>query len=154
MEKRAEIPTADDFRFSCRIEPRFRDLDPMGHVNNAVYFTYFEIARTGYIKAIGHWPEEERPMTERFPFIMLKIGCTYLSPARVEENLLAHLRTSRVGGKSFEFDYLLTSGADGRPVASGHSVQVFYDYDAGRTMPVADDFRRLLEAYEGRPLGS
>lgn len=124
----------------------------MGHVNNAVYFTYFEIARTGYIQAIGHWPEDERPMTERFPFILLKIGCTYLSAARVEERLLAHLRTGRVGTKSFEFDYLLTSAKDGRAVASGHSVQVFYDYATGRTMPVADDFRRLLEDYEGRQL--
>ena len=154
MEKRAETRRAQDFRFSCEIEPRFRDLDPMGHVNNAVYFTYFEIARTGYIRAIGHWPEDERPMSERFPFILLKIECTYLSAARVEERLRAHLRTSRVGTKSFEFDYLLTSGADGRAVASGHSVQVFYDYAAGRTMPVSDDFRRLLEDYEGRTLTS
>ena len=154
MEKRAEILTADDFRFSCLISPRFRDLDAMGHVNNAVYFTYFEIARTGYVKAIGHWPVDERPMSERFPFILLKIECTYLSAARVDEDLLAHLRTSRVGGKSFEFDYLITSAADGRAVASGHSVQVFYDYHSGETRPVSSEFLGLLEAYEGRSLGA
>jgi len=153
MEKRAEIPGPDDFRFSCQIEPRFRDLDPMGHVNNAVYFTYFEIARTGYVKAIGHWPDDDRPMTERFPFIMLKIECTYLSAARVDEVLVAHLRTSRVGHKSFEFDYLLDSAKDGREVARGHSVQVFYDYPTGSTLPVSAHFLTLLETYEGRSLG-
>jgi len=124
----------------------------MGHVNNAVYFTYFEIARTGYMQAVGHWPDDDRPLTERFPFILLKIECTYLSAARVDERLVAHLRTSRVGNKSFEFDYLISSARDDRFIASGHSVQVFYDYATKRTLPVTDAFRRLLEDYEGARL--
>ena len=38
------------FKFSTQIEVRFRDLDALGHVNNAVYLTYFEIARLHYCK--------------------------------------------------------------------------------------------------------
>jgi len=49
-----DLPSPSDFRFHKEIEVRFRDLDAMGHVNNAAYMTYFEMGRTGYMAAIGH----------------------------------------------------------------------------------------------------
>jgi acyl-CoA thioester hydrolase len=149
MDKRADLPIPEGFRFRCPIEPRFRDLDPMGHVNNAVYFTYFEIGRTGYMRAIGHWPEDDRPMSERFPFILLKIDCQYLSPARAEDRLEVQLRTDKIGTKSFEFDYLLLSRNDDRTVAVGHSVQVYYDYLQASPQPIPAAFRDKLLRFEG-----
>ncbi len=149
MEKRGEIPRAEDFRFCSEVQVRFRDLDAMKHVNNAVYFTYFEIARTGYMKAIGNWTKDEGSFRVRFPFILLQVACRYVSPARMEDELRVHLRTSRMGNKSFEFDYLITAKADGRVVAVGDSVQVHFDYGAGKTLPIPDSFRALIEDYEG-----
>jgi len=142
------MPRPEDFRFFCEVVPRFRDLDAMRHVNNAVYFTYFEIARTGYMKAIGNWSGDEGSFRLRFPFILLQVSCRYVSPAGMDDVLKVHLRTSRLGTKSFEFEYLVTA-ADGRVVAVGNSVQVHYDYAAGKTLPIPDSFRAMIEGYEG-----
>ena len=149
MKTRSENALPESYRFSCVIEPRFKDLDPMGHVNNAVYFTYFEVARTGYVRDIGLRTDPRAPFTERFPFILLKIECQYFSAARVEDRLRVFMRTCRIGSKSFEFDYLIVTEADGSLVAQGHSVQVYYDYAQGKTLRIPDELRQLLIEFEG-----
>ena len=142
----------DDFRFCCESAVRFRDVDAMNHVNNAVYLTYFEIARDGYARALGHCEADASP-AERFPFILLDVYCRYVSAAEPGERLLIHLRTSRMGGKSFEFEYLITSAGDRRTVAVGRSTQVYYDYASGRTEPIPEHFRQLVAAIEEQSSG-
>jgi acyl-CoA thioester hydrolase len=79
-----------------------------------------------------------------FPFILLDLYCRYLSPVRLGEVLEVGIRLSRLGGKSFDFEYLVTSRTDGRAVATGTTTQVYYNYDEGRTELVPD---RLREAF-------
>jgi acyl-CoA thioester hydrolase len=148
---RYELPelAPSDFRYCHPIEVRFRDLDAMGHVNNAVYATYFEVARGGYLRALGCWPDEDRDLFERFPFVVLDLYCRFLSPVVIDEGLEVRLCTSHLGSTSFTFDYLISSTRDGRPVARGRSTQVFYDYGAGHATEIPDEMRRAIEAYEG-----
>ena len=145
------LPPRDAFRWSCEVEVRFRDLDAMGHVNNAAYLTYFEIARTGYMRALGHAPEGERDPAVLFPFILAEISCRYLSPARLGDRLAVALRTVRAGSKSFEFEYLVSRG-DGEPVAAGRSVQICFDYRERRSVAMPPPLRERLERLEGRAL--
>ena len=70
------------FRYSKRLEVRFRDCDPLGHVKNAVYATYFEVARFGYWREALGYREEDG-----LSFIMARIECNYRSQARVGELL-------------------------------------------------------------------
>ena len=141
--------SAGDFRFSRPLEVRFRDLDGMDHVNNAVFLTYFEQGRVGYFKALGLEAAPGVTASRRFPFILAEVRCRFLSPLRFGETPVVHLRCPRVGGKSFSFEYLITVAEDGRAVASGESVQVYYDYEAGRSAPVPQELRDVMEAYEG-----
>jgi acyl-CoA thioester hydrolase len=150
--KADRVPTPDDFRFHCEVEVRFRDLDAMGHVNNAVYFTYFEVARTGYMRALGHRPPEEISFADLYPFILLDVYCKYLAPAVLGQKLSVYLRTTRVGTKSYEFEYLIADQAGGQPIATGNSTQVYYDYRRELTLSIPDDFRRCIENLEGRKL--
>ena len=142
-----DSPTPDDFRFSCPIEVRFRDPASMRHVNNAVYLTYFENARTGYARALGHCDDDD-DMAALFPFILLEVSCRYVAPAGLGDQLLVHLRTSRVGSKSFEYEYLITRPGDGATIAVGRSTQVYYDYASGRTLAVPEAYRRAVESVE------
>jgi len=147
-----KTPAPDDFKFHCEVEVRFRDLDAMGHVNNAVYFSYFEVARTGYMRALGHRPPDEISFADLYPFIMLDVYCKYLAPAVLSQKLLVYLRTSRIGTKSYEFEYLITDKKDGHRVAWGNSTQVYYDYRREQTLPIPDDFQSRIENLEGRKL--
>jgi acyl-CoA thioester hydrolase len=150
--KNGKVPTPDDFKFHCEVEVRFRDLDAMGHVNNAVYFSYFEVARTGYMRALGHRPPDEISFADLYPFIILDLYCKYLAPAKLSQKLNVYLRTSRLGTKSYEFEYLITDQDDGRPIAVGNSTQVYYDYRQEQTLPIPEDFRSRIENLEGKKL--
>ena len=152
MRSDARVPDIEDFRFSHEVEVRFRDLDAMGHVNNAVYLTYLEVARAAYMQGLGHASPDERSLPVLFPFVISDISCRFFSPVRLGDRLVVHVRADQVGAKSFLFDYLVTTVEDNHMVASAQSRQVSYDYAAGRSMPMPPELRRLLEKREGRRL--
>jgi acyl-CoA thioester hydrolase len=151
MSQRPPLPHPDQFRFHVDVEVRFRDLDAMGHVNNAVYATYFEVARLGYVKALG--TPESGDVRGLFPFIMLDLQIRFVSESRLGDVLRVHVRTASVGTKSFVFEYLVTRVGDGAVVTVGSSTLVYFDWGQHRTLPVPADFRERLERLEGRRLG-
>lgn len=139
----------EHFSFSTGTTVRFRDLDAMGHVNNSVYATYFEEARSAFVRHLGLAGDGADDLGRRFPFIVLDLYCRFLAPITLDHRLVTHLRTSHIGTKSFVFDYLVTTD-DGRTrLAVGRTTQVHYDYASGRTTPLPDALRALLD--ERRP---
>ena len=138
---------APEYRFTCEIAPRFRDTDAMGHVNNAVYVTYLEVARQEYWRALDGSADYRR-----VPFILASVTCDFRSEALVSERLLVAIRCEWIGTKSFAFVYEIRERDSGRLVVEARSVQVCYDYAAKRSVPMPDALRRTLEAFEGRPL--
>ena len=139
--------TRDRFGFRRRLQVRFRDCDPMRHVNNAVYFTYLEQARFAYWRdVIGVPHSDERS------FILARAECDYRSAALPGEWLDVWIRTASIGRSSFAFEYEIVSCADSRMVATARSVQVMFDYTANRPLPVPDEVVATLERFEGRTL--
>ena len=141
--------TLSGFPVILPIVVRFRDLDAMGHVNNAVYLTYFEMARVAYHRAVT----DVQPFDfTNFDFILAEVTCSYRSPAYMGETLLVGIRVSSVGRKSFVFEYEMRDQASGRLVAEGSSVQVMYDYGERRSKPVTNEFLAKVEALQGHPV--
>jgi len=120
-----------EFPFTHRERVRFRDCDPMGHVNNAVYSTYLEQARIGVLGGLD-------------PFILARVEIDFRAELRAGEEVEVATRCSRVGTKSFDLEHVVR--ADGRVVAEAKSVLVGYDYDAGRSVPINDTTKRRLAA--------
>jgi acyl-CoA thioester hydrolase len=138
---------AEGFRLAVPIEVRFRDIDSMGHVNNAVYFTYFENARIAYWKVVpGIGSRRE------VDYILARAECDFRSPARIEDRLSCHIRVGGFGRSSFAFEYLLQCETDGRVIAAGRTIQVLYDYAKEATKPLDEPLRRAIEAFEGRAI--
>ncbi|HEY6193687.1 MAG TPA: thioesterase family protein [Candidatus Eisenbacteria bacterium] len=129
------------------LKPRFRDTDAMGHINNAVYVTYLEVARQEYWRAFRQ-DDNYRVV----PFILAHVDVDFRSEALMHETLELCIRCSYVGQKSFGFDYAIRELTSGRLVVSAKSVQVFYDYATKTSVPCPDDMRGRLEAFEGRSL--
>lgn len=129
------------------IAPRFRDTDAMGHINNAVYVTYLEVARQVY------WARLDRdPDYRRVPFILANVHIDFRAEALVNEVLEVGIRLAWIGTRSFGFGYEIWEKTTGRTVVEATTVQVCYDYAARCTLPVPDDLRRRAEAFEGRSL--
>lgn len=135
------------FRIKHVLNPRFRDSDAMGHINNAVYVTYIEVARQQY------WLELTGDSNYRnVPFILAHVDIDFRSEALIDEVLEIGIRCAWIGGKSFAFVYEIREQKTQRLVVEATSVQVCYDYDAKQSIPVPEDLRKKLEAFEGRTL--
>jgi acyl-CoA thioester hydrolase len=136
-----------EFRHFTDVEVRFRDTDAMGHVNNAVYLTYLEVARQAYWQRVA-----AQVPYDRVPFVVAHARLDFRSPVRLgDESLRVAMRTDWVGRSSFGLSYVVRT-LDGRLVVEASSVLVAYDYDARCAMPVPDWLRAGLERVEGRPL--
>ncbi|MEJ2368465.1 MAG: thioesterase family protein [Acidobacteriota bacterium] len=132
--------TLNDFPYVTSIKCRFSDVDAMGHVNNAVLVTYFEMGRVDFFaEVLG------AATLDGIDFIMAHIEVDYLRPVLLGESLRLGVRIPSVGRTSFVFEYLLE--ADGEPAVSGRSVQVFFDYETRvkKTVPAA--FKELAAPY-------
>jgi acyl-CoA thioester hydrolase len=118
---------------------KFRDLDPMGHVNNAVFLTYVESARIAFLQGLG-----AAQGIADMSIIVARIEIDFRAPVRLDDEIEISVRASRFGTKSFDLDYELRVGGD--IVASAKSVCVGYDYDRGETIAIPEDWREKLTA--------
>ena len=134
---------AESFPYRVTIEVPFRDLDAMGHVNNAVYFSYMETARIKFLVDLLAVTS-----LHDLPVIMAEATCTFKAPAFFGEQLTVGVGLSRFGSKSFDMTYRIDAG-DGRLIALGKTVQVMYDYAAARTIVVPEAFKAKVLAFQG-----
>lgn len=121
---------------------RFRDIDSMGHVNNAVFFTYFEEGRKEFLRTLFNIVEPEE-----YNFILAHIGCDFLKPIRISDPVSLHLWVGEIGRKKFDLVYHIVNRNDESILyAKGRSVQIFFDYKRNATLPIPGDFLvRILE---------
>jgi acyl-CoA thioester hydrolase len=128
----------EGFDFVHRERVRFKDVDAMGHVNNAVYLTYLEEARAAWMLELGLASGHD------FPIIIARAEIDFRSPARFGDEIEVGVRAGRFGTKSFDLEYELRAG--GRTVATGKTTCVAYDYERGETVAIPDDWREALAA--------
>ena len=151
-------PTGGTFRYRHPVEVRFGDTDALGHVNNAVYLTYFEAARGGYYAAVAGRPFGTGPDAARQTFVIADARVVYRAPAFFGEPLVVEARVDWASRSSFGLEYrVLSEGgplAPARLVADGGTTQVMFDIAAGRPMRMQVDLLALIEAFEGRPIPS
>jgi len=137
------------------IQIRWRDLDALGHVNNAVYLSYFELARLAYIRTllgVDATIDRRTLLPVDFQFILAEVTCHYRSPATLGDRLAVSIWVSQAGRKSFVFEYRITDEVTGRLVAEGCSTQVWYDYAANETRPVPAEIIARMEGLQGTPI--
>jgi acyl-CoA thioester hydrolase len=138
-------PASFGFAYRHRLSVRFRDCDAMGHVNNAVYFTYLEQCRLTFWRELTGAPT---PLTR---LIIARAECDYRAPAHFGDELEVRLKVGEVGRSSFSLEYEIVHMADDRLIATGKTVMVSYDYEAGKSMELPDATRQLLQQLRGVP---
>ena len=136
-----------DWAYRHRLSVRFRDCDSMGHVNNAVYFTYLEQCRLTFWRELTGWPS---PHTR---VILARAECDYRAPAHFGDDLEVRLKVGEIGRSSFGLVYEIVAVADERVIATGKTVMVSYDYEAGKSMPLPAETRALLERLSANAAG-
>ena len=114
---------------------RFRDVDSLGHMNNAAYATFLEQARIAYLSQNG---AHVRNM------ILAHLEIDFRSPVEYDETVEIAVTPIRVGTKSFDLQYVMRAGE--RVVAEAKSVLVAYDYEHARSVELPAEWRERLAA--------
>jgi len=135
-------------RHRVEVPVRFRDMDAMGHVNHAVYFSYMEYARQVYWFAMMG-----ADRVEAFNFIVLKAECMYRSPAEIGETVVVRSGITRFGNSSFTWEYHLSDLASGREIALAATELVMYDYESKRPMRIPQELKERIAAFEAAQAG-
>src|SRR5207245_6914297 len=127
------------------------EMDSYRHVNNVVYFRYFENARLEYFRRLD-WFEYEKE-TGIGP-ILAATQCRFRKPLTYPDTISVGARVSALGEDRCTMDYLLVSHRLEAVAAEGHGTIVTFHYPDGKKVPIPDELRRRIERLEaGRELG-
>lgn len=129
--------------FETPVEVRFSDLDVNGHVNNAIFFTYYTEGRVKFFHEIFNLS-----YTSNFPTIMAHVSCDYLKPIKLMDKIVLQINVLSIGKKSFRLGFKLVGAQDRNDVyAKGESVQVWYSYAEDKPRDIPEDLRQELAKY-------
>lgn len=128
------------------VRVRWGDVDSMGHVNNAKYFTYCESARMSYFAAIGLEAFREG---RRFGPALAAANLNFRAQVRYPADLEVRTRVSAIGRTSFTMTYEIVVAGTADRVADGAGVIVWVDYESGRPEPIPDGLREAMRGYAG-----
>lgn len=129
-------------KHSTNIQIRFADCDMLGHVNNAKFATYMEIAR---VQMVEDWIETAKDWSET-GILLASITINFLSPILLNDKLRIDSCVSSIGNKSFKMDYdFVVDSPEGDFIkASGSTILVYFHYQKKVTIPVPDEWRQKI----------
>ena len=139
-------PTSYIYRFFQPIQVRYVETDQQGHVFFGHYLTYFDVALTEYLKAIGYSYDEF--LQAGVDFYYVETLCQYHDRAFFDDILHVHARVGQIGNSSFTFEFSIFESMSQRFIANGHIVAVAVDRSTAKPTPVPDPLREAVARFE------
>jgi acyl-CoA thioester hydrolase len=138
----------EQYPVTISLPVQWGDQDAFGHVNNTVYFRWYESSRIAYGRRIGLnvWKE-----TRNIGPILASITCHYRRQVTFPDTVHVGARVTRIGRSSMTMEHVLVSESAGAVAAEATSAVVMFDYSVNRSYPVPDEIRRAIERLEGKP---
>lgn len=134
------------FNFRFDLQMRWNDLDALGHVNNAMFITYFETARGRFmLEACPGW-DWRKDM-----FLIAQVHADFQKELLLTaKNPQVLMRTSKIGNKSFELSYAIVSEGKDGPIlhATGTTTQIMFDMQSRQTIAIPDWVKESLTAFD------
>ncbi|MFG1359777.1 acyl-CoA thioesterase [Xanthobacter pseudotagetidis] len=132
--------TRADFTHLLPLTTRWADVDVYGHVNNVVYYAYFDTVVNERLIRAGVLD----PATSPVIGLVVETRCTYFRSLNFPAPVIAGLRVAKLGTSSVRYDIALFQGEDGSCAAQGTFVHVYVDRATQRPVPIPDDVRAVL----------
>ena len=135
------VPVRGDFPHFLTIETRWQDLDAYGHVNNAVYYSYFDTAVTDFLVREGGLKSQQSPVIG----VIVESQCQFLKELGFPDTIDAGIKVARLGNSSVRYEIALFRRGDEEPSAYGHFVHVWVDRESRRPKSIPQPVRAALE---------
>lgn len=122
---------------------RFNDIDILGHLNNTVYFSLYDLGKARYMEESGLREAGPQPPTS----VIADIHCTYIKPIHYGDDIFITTRCSEIGDKSFVLEQEMIDG-EGELRSKCRTVMVYIDPETGKSASVPQSFRDKIKNYE------
>lgn len=130
----------EDFRFGVDIPTRWADCDAYGHVNNVIYYSWFDTAVTRMLYERGVLSLHESPLIG----LCVESKCSFFAPVEFPQTIEARVRLGRIGTKSLVYEVGVFLQDEAAPAASGHFVHVFVDRETRKPAPLSEAMKAAL----------
>ena len=137
----ASLPGRAQFRHFLPIPTRWMDNDIYGHVNNVVYYSYFDTVVNGFLIERGMLDPDSAEVIG----LVVESGCQYVAPLAFPQTVVAGLRVAKLGNSSVRYEVGLFAGDADKAAAFGHFVHVYVDRGSRRPVPLPAPLRATLE---------
>lgn len=131
-----------DYPITIDVPVAWGDMDAFGHVNNTVFFRWFETARIAFLRAIDFTGGGE---AGGLGPILASTRCRFRRPLAFPDTVTVGVRVTALEEDRFSHDYRVVSHALGAVAAEGEGVVVSYDYRVGRKAALPAEVRRAIE---------
>lgn len=144
------FPPLDLFHCSLPLQLRFNDVDVLGHVNNTVYFSFYDTGKAHYFtEVMGRKMDWKHVDT-----VIANVNCSYIAPIYYGEKIEVLTTCVSISHKSFRLLQMLRETQTGEIKSFCETVMVCYDPSTGQTTAVSDDWRKKLTEFENRDLST
>jgi acyl-CoA thioester hydrolase len=140
MSDRATAATRDGYMRFQRITTRWMDNDVYRHVNNVVYYSFFDTAVNQLLIEAGVLDIAASPAIG----LVVETGCRYFAPIAFPDTVDAGVRVAQIGRSSVRYEVGLFRNHEPRAAAAGHFVHVYVDRDSNRPVPIPETTRAFL----------
>ena len=138
------------YKYFLPISTRWMDNDVYGHVNNVVYYSYFDTVVNAYLIAEGVLDIKRGTVIG----LVVETGCNYFAPIAFPEKIDAGLRVARIGNSSVRYEVALFREGCDEAAAQGHFVHVYVDRVMLKPQALAETLKVLLEKIQGCKSGT
>ncbi|MAC32915.1 MAG: thioesterase [Haliea sp.] len=135
-------PDRDAYRVFYPLNTRWSDNDIYGHINNVVYYSYFDSVANRYLIETGGLDIAAADIVG----FVVNSGCDYHAPAAYPDALEGGLRVDRLGNSSVQYGIAIFRAGEREALAHGHFVHVFVERASNRAVPIPAPLRKALEA--------
>ena len=144
------LKTMDKSKFKYKTQVRVRnyEVDWQGIVHNGNYLLYFEVGRVEYLKHIGAKLDLNTIRGES-KVVLVRNEVDYKAPAYFDQLLNVYTRISFIKNSSFAMEGILENADNGKIIALNVAFHVWLDPATDRPKTVGDDFRKLIQSFEG-----
>ncbi|MBR0663454.1 acyl-CoA thioesterase [Roseomonas hellenica] len=140
---KAAIGTRADYRRFITLDTRWMDNDVYGHVNNVVYYSYFDTAVAHFLIAEGVLDIATSPVVG----LVVETKCRYFAPIAFPDAITCGLRCGRIGTSSVRYEIGIFRNGEDQACAEGHFIHVYVDRATQKTpIPMPERLRSALTA--------
>jgi len=130
-----------DFPHELTLTTRWMDVDVYGHVNNVVYYSYFDTVVNEILVRRGVLDPQTSPIIG----LVVETRCTYFRSLTFPEPVVAGLKVAKLGSSSVRYEIALFQGESDEAAAQGHFVHVYVDRASQRPVAIPDAVRAVLQ---------